>query len=207
MHKLTTIIEAFCILCFSTFSLSCSTYKLTESDLEWQPYREGDLLVFKSNLGEIDTIIVRSIETYNNPDDPLAFLPNKIQSLFVNGKQNILELDAGKKESYIHFTLKLGDKNLRCPNIIKSIKELAKKKSGQNEIIEIEATEYYDNLKELNFDLKNIYWSKEYGYIKLEFKNQYNWELQSFIRNGKNLIENKILLVTNAIANAGMGVH
>jgi hypothetical protein len=207
MHKLTTIIGAFFLICFSTFSNSCSTYKLTESDLEWQPYRKGDLLVFKSNFGEIDTIIVRSIETYKNPDDPLAILPNNMQSIFVNGKQNILEIDAGKKESYIHFTLKLGDKYLKYPNIVKSIKELDKEKSKQNKIVAIEAKEYYDNLKELDFDLKNIYWSKEYGYIKLEFKNEYYWELQSFIRNGKNLIENKILLVTNAIANAGMRVR
>ena len=189
MNKLTSNIVVSLFMCFSTLLLSCSSYKLSEHDLDWQPYRKGDLLIFKSNTEEIDTIKVRSVETYNNPDDPLAFFPNSIESIFVSGEQNILELQAGKNCSFIHFTLKLGDKNLKYPNVVISVKELDQNQSNNNEIVVIKANEYYDNLKDLKFDLKSIYWSKEFGYIKMEFNNEYFWELQSFVRGEKNLMK------------------
>ena len=178
------------ILFLPMLILSCKKYKLSDDDLKWQPYKKGDLLIFQSNKGEIDTIQVTEIEIYNNPDDPLAIFPNIIQSLFVNGKKNILELQAGKNGSFIQFTLKLGDNNLKYPGVVKNIKEVFPKTSSENEFI-IEAKEYYDNMKDVSFDLRYIYWSKDYGYLGLEFKDNYIWKLKSFIRNNKYLIKNQ----------------
>ena len=189
MHRLTSNIGISILICFSTLIISCSSYNLSNRDIGWQPYRKGDILIFKSNNEETDTIIIRSVETYNNSDDHLAIFPNSIQSLFVNGKQNILELQAGKNGSFIHFTLKLGNRNLKYPNVVESVNEIVHKKFDNNEIIVIKAKEYYDNLKDLPFDLRNIHWSKVFGYVKLEFINEYFWELQSFIRGEKNLMK------------------
>ena len=60
---------------------------------------------------------------------------------------------------------------------------------NKKEGIKIEAKEYYDNMKEFSFDLRYIYWSKELGYLKLEFKDNYVWELKGFLRNGNNILE------------------
>ncbi|MEI6682867.1 MAG: hypothetical protein WCO44_09585 [Bacteroidota bacterium] len=189
MQLSTSNISVSILVVFSTLALSCSSYKLSESDLGWQPYRKSDLLIFKSNNLETDSIMVRSVETLTNSDDHLAVFPNSIQSLFVNGKQNILELQAGKKGSFIHFTLKLGNRYLKYPNVVESVKEIDQKKFDNNEIIVIKAKEYYDNLKGQPFNLRCIHWSKVFGYVKLEFNNEYSWELQSFIRDGKNLMK------------------
>lgn len=31
---------------------SCRTYKISQSDLMWQPYKKGNVLIFESNKGE-----------------------------------------------------------------------------------------------------------------------------------------------------------
>lgn len=167
---------------------SCKTYKLSKSDLEWQPYKIGDMLVFESNIGELDTIKIKNVETHINADDPLAVLPNRLQSLFVVEKRSFLEMEAGEKGSYIHFTIRLGKNKLKYPGVVLSIKEM-------NELIEdesgryvIEAKEYYDNMKGRPFDLRYIYWSKKYGYLGLEFKDNYVWALKSFVREGKEIL-------------------
>lgn len=164
---------------------SCRTYKISQNDLKWQPYKDGDVLVFESNKGELDTITIRSIEKYTNPDDPLAVFPNKLQSLFVIGEKNILKISAGKKGTYVNFEICLGKNNLVYPCTIRSINELQNLKINEKDYIVIEAKEDCENLKNRSFDLRYIYWSKEYGYLGLEFKDNYIWSLKSFIREGK----------------------
>lgn len=168
---------------------SCKTYKMSENDLKWQPYKKGDVLIFESNKGEIDTVVIKSIETYINPDDPLAVFPNKLQSLFVISERSILEMSAGEKGTYINFTMHLGNNKLKYPNTLRSITEMDEAKKDKNNRYVIEANEYYDNMKDRPFDLRYIYWSKEYGYLGLEFKDNYVWTLMSFIRDGKRFCE------------------
>ena len=163
---------------------SCRTYKISQNDLKWQPYKDGDVLVFESNKGELDTITIRSIEKYTNPDDPLAVFPNKLQSLFVIAQKSVIEMRANKGGTSIHFTIRLGINHLKYPSTVVDVKELENVKMKEGRYI-IEAKEYYDNMKDVPFDLRYIYWSKEYGYLGLEFKDNYIWSLKSFIRDGK----------------------
>lgn len=178
--------KAILLLSLMALLFSCRKYRLSESDLEWQPYEKGDKLVFESTKGELDTIQIESIEEHINPDDPLAIFPNMIQSLFVLEERAFLQLRAGEKETYIHFEIHLGKNKFNYPRIVKSVNELNQlKKTGTNKYI-IKAEEYYYNLKGKDFDLRYIHWDKEYGYIKLEFEDSYSWHLKSFLRNGVN---------------------
>jgi hypothetical protein len=54
----------------------------------------------------------------------------------------------------------------------------------------IKAIESRENIKGNPFDLQYIYWSMEYGYLVLEFKDNLVWSLQSFIRNDVNVLNN-----------------
>lgn len=179
----------FTILTLLLMLFSCRTHKISQRDLNWQPYKEGDIIVFESNKGEKDTIKIKRIEIYNNPDDPLAIFPNKLQSLFVIADKGILEMDAGKTGVSIHFTIRLGENELKYPNTVLTIKELNKKAEQGKDKYVIEANEFYDNMKDHPFDLRYIYWSKEYGYLGLVFKDNYSWSLISFIRDGKELLQ------------------
>jgi len=168
---------------------SCEAYnKLSKSDLEWQPYKEGDKLIFESNRGELDTIQIEEIKIYSNPNDPLAVFPKMRQTLFVIGERSILEMRAGENGSYIEFTVRLGSNNLKYPNVVLNIKEMNEMNQDQNNQYKIEAKEYYDNMKDRVFDLRYIYWSKKWGYMSLKFKDNYEWHLKSFIRDGKNIL-------------------
>ncbi|TGD59886.1 hypothetical protein [Flavobacterium humi] len=46
----------------------CNKMELTEEEKNWCPYEEGQTLIFKSNLGNLDTLQVDSrVENYTNP--------------------------------------------------------------------------------------------------------------------------------------------
>lgn len=172
---------------------SCNTNKLSENDLEWQPYKEEDKLIFESNKGELDTIQIKNVETHTNPDDPLAILPNTVQSLFVVGKVELLKLHCGKKGSKIEFKIRLGDNNLKYPGTMLYLNKgildtLTVVEFCDKTSYKIKAEESRGNMRDRPFDLRYIYWSKEYGYLGLEFENNYIWKLKSFIRNGENIL-------------------
>lgn len=172
---------------------SCNTYKLTDADLEWQPYKVGDMLVFESSKGELDTIYIRSITINTGAEDPLAIFPDKIQTLFVLGERELLKMHSGKYGSKIAFKIRLGDNtDLRYPGTILNLEKLnldaIKRVTYNNQnCIKIKAEESRENLKNRPFDLRSIYYSKEYGYLSLEFKGNYIWKLKSFMRDGEKL--------------------
>ena len=166
---------------------SCNKYKISKSDLEWQPYEKGDVLIFESNKGEKDTIVVKSIDSYNNTDDPLALFPDKTEILFVMSQKNrsLLFMKAYSGGTYFRFEIRLGNNDLRYASTVLYVEELANNDEG---CIKFEAIENYDNMKDIPSDLKSITWSKELGYLALEFKGDYIWTLKSFVREGKELL-------------------
>ncbi len=168
---------------------SCGFYKLSKSDLSMQPYKAGDILIFESNKGELDTIEIKEVEVHTNFDDPLDLLPNMVQSLFVVAKYSVLEMRKYKTGAYIYFTIRLGDNDLKYPCMGLSIQELEKLSEKENSKITIKAIQSCDNMKDRPFDLRYIYWSKKYGYLGLEFKDNYVWNLKSFVRDGIEIVK------------------
>ena len=190
---------------------SCGkTYKLSEEALAWQPYKVGDVLIFKSNKGEIDTIYVREINSHTNPSDPLDFFPDYHQSLFVTGEIklrepkvdmmkkkyfteniNLLNLHADEESPFFYFVFEKKTDTLDYPTTaltLDSLKlEFKTKKKLKYGAILIQAKEHYD--LPFDYDLANFWWSKEYGYVRYEFKDGYYWELREFIRDNKNILK------------------
>ncbi len=190
-------------------TISCSrTYRLSKSDFEWQPYKKGDILVFKSIDNERDTIFINGIKSYLNPDDPM--MPKEYnETLFISGERSlskprkqaghlfyreyidILEVFSGEENTYLTFVFKKKSDTLSYPTTVLSIDNLKykfkeKSKLSHNSIL-IEAKDYYD----LNFeyDLNFFWWSKQFGYVRYEFKNGIYWELEKFIRKGVNILD------------------
>ena len=178
------------IVLFSVMFLfnSCSFYILSKSDLSWQPYKEGDVLIFESNKGEVDTINIKEVEKHTIPNDPFDLFPTMVQTLFVVAEHSVLEMNIGETGTSIEFTLRLGDNDLRYPCSGLYINDFENKKIEGGKY-KIEAKENCYNMKDKPFDLRYIYWSKEYGYLGLEFKDNYVWFLKSFVRNGKEIFK------------------
>lgn len=175
-----------------------------------QPYKIGDKLIFKSSSNQIDTLFVNEISEYTTPYGNRGFLPEYQTTYFISGEitlQNpfisitgkkvtkeyisLLKLSTVRENDYITLTFKKRSDTLTYPELTFKISDLESKfeKKSKYESIKID-TESYEDLQFV-YDLKNIYWSKEFGYTKYEFKNGYLWNLVKFIRNNENILKTK----------------
>ncbi len=67
---------------------SCSTYKLDEKDIKLNPYKVDDVLIFRNNFNEYDTVLITEINSYINPTDPLSFWGDRTEALTVTARHN-----------------------------------------------------------------------------------------------------------------------
>ncbi len=185
-----------CALFMCLLFISCTRYTLSEKDLEWQPYEVADRLIFISDKGEIDTIVIDQVHIVSNADDPLSIYPNMNQTIFI-GVENrrpstIIELHASKYGKFIDFNLQLGNNDLKytCFNIKIGKVELTQQPFSQYQnVYQIPVEQSCNTTRKYPFDIRYIYWSMEYGYVGMEFKNGYTWTLQSFYRGGVELLQ------------------
>jgi len=197
------ILQSAILLLFSL--VGCKEFKLSTDDLKWQPYEVDDILVFESNIGEVDSIKITSIDSYLNPKDPLAVFPDEYETLFVNGKLlnpnkedkqwdhvNFLNLTSSE-ETWITFNIKKISDSLRYAEAKYSVDQLNRFYNNKkvinnciNDIIELKPN--YTGGLDYEFDLKTYLWSKKYGYVRYSFKKGYYRELKKFIRNGRNIL-------------------
>lgn len=204
------MIGAFCLF-------SCGkVYNLSSEDRKWQPYKDGDLLIFESNQSLPIKVNILSIEMklMSSPED-WSFFPTKTETLYVNGnythktKKSIngqlydssyteiitIGKGGGDNKAYLYFKLdKISPNVLRTPSISLStekIQSLPKKIYKNNEsftVYKILGQEQADNLKEFESNLEYFYYSKEYGYLKFVYNDGNSYQLKKFIRNGNNII-------------------
>ncbi|MGB6083915.1 hypothetical protein [Moheibacter sp.] len=195
------------ILSLSMF-ISCKVHKISDESKEWQPYKKKDILIFKSSKGEFDTIWIKKVSFETAVNDNLSFNPNRFQTLSVTGEIslqrpyplqrglpirrtfiNMLSIYANDPDYLsLDFTKRLD--TLRYSPTRVSIDELSK--------LEVESPRFKHNSFEIKSEsspvnpnliyLTKYWWSKEYGYVRYEFSNGYYWELQQFIRDGKNIL-------------------
>lgn len=171
------------VIAFPFFS--CTISRLTKKDAKLQPYKQADSLVFEFNNGELFALKIEMVKKYTNPDDHLALTTNINQTLFVTTNNgDFLEIRANKRGKYIEFKPYINNLNYKAPN---TVVELNKIKQANDSIISIKAIEYYDNLKEFEYDLNSFYWSAKYGYIQLKYKDGNNLRLKYFYRKGVNI--------------------
>lgn len=175
------------LLCELLMMSSCTTYRLSKKDLAWQPYEEGDTLIFQSSAGVLDTVAIKSVEKYTNPEDPLCIICDWNQSLFVSGARTILDMHTSKWGTSLHFILHLEEDTFRYSSLSIKTSQLSNLKSEERHIYKL-IPKQADANESFPSDLGCIYWSKKLGYIELEYKNGFKWTLKSFKRGGKELL-------------------
>ena len=185
----------------------CKKYTFSSKELQWQPYKAGDILIIESNEKTIDTIWIKEIEVYSNPNDNLALLPDYVETMFVSGEYKpqyvnqkinndkkyfveLLKLNSQEK-SYINFSLSQPKSNISYPSVLCYISDLKNKfEQKKKNIIEIKA----NDINDIQTDGKSFLWSKNYGYLKYNFNDGSFWELKEFIRDGKNILSQSKLV-------------
>lgn len=154
----------------------------------WQPYQQGDSMVFFNNRGDTVCCGIYSIENVSNPSSPLSPLEHWIFSTFVN---------TSEFETIIDVSEELGVKRIDFEPLFQR---------GNIEVIEGEKNQ--TNLGSINYNqmdllkitphpndlliepyLQMIYWSSQYGYVKVFYSDGEIWELNTLNRNGEIIYE------------------
>ncbi|MDB9836796.1 hypothetical protein OAC51_07830 [Flavobacteriaceae bacterium] len=175
---------------------------LNKKDLRWQPYKVGDELIFESNFGQIDKIIVTEIYKSKPPAINFSIIPKEVIDVRIQRKR--IELPKVNDDSYnkydyngkgvhntantlltldanVYFGGKEYEKSLEywVPLGVekKKIKHLNAISKNDIEIKIEEKGKYFTTYEILN---------KKYGIISYGYEHK-NWELKKFLRNGKNI--------------------
>ncbi len=186
----------FCLIFLSIFLrlayLAIDSWTHDYTDKVWQPYQVGDSLTFINNKGDSVKWGISNIEDVSNPSDPLLFLNHRIFSTFVSTIGNfdaIVDISVESNVKTICF-----EPRFRRDRI--SVYE-GKKNRSKNVF-----SREYNQLKVLRISphdkdfksppyLDSLYWSSQFGFIKVFYSDRETWELKSFDRKGKVIYELK----------------
>jgi len=190
------------LFCFSVlFLVSCGqTNRLTEEDYLWMPYNGNEMLVFKSNAGEIDTIFLLKKDTLLAYPEAQSIngVKYEVVSVFckhsdpniLQGKHRYLEnvfLEVKKsknRQAEINILLSAKDANFyRLSRIttdsLSKVKQVTLQTSyGQyDDVYVIEGEDYLGSLSQRSDFVVKLYWSKSEGLIRYDKKDSVFWEL------------------------------
>ena len=159
------------------FIQSCSSISY-----EFNPYRNGDLLIFKDIHNNLDTVEILTTEIYTNGVDPLStsvygqtliVTANYSSPKFGSDEKIVGEyFSINKPSDYIYFHFKFQLKQAKFyGNSLKFTEYRALKKLNFlsrgytfKDVVKIES-DNNEYAKEKNF-INYLYWSKEWGYVK-----------------------------------------
>jgi len=180
------------LISFMTF-ISCFQNKtyLTDEEKNWNPYKKGQTLVFESNAGLLDSILIEEV-TYGFPDG--IGVVDKDEILHVVGKKRryknnrevsnyifTIHAKTQKRNSRIQFSISVKDSEFfpyyyDLENYLMKLPEqkMIVNNTSFTDVIKIKTKGKLDNTKGIRF----IYWSKSKGYVKLEENNGTIWELK-----------------------------
>jgi hypothetical protein len=174
---------------------SCSqnrTY-LTEQEKAWNPYIEGQVLVFGTSGGNMDTLVITRVEDKRFPDgigalqnerlrvlvkiknSPISTKPIEVMLIYIYSK-------TAKDPSDISFEIPLaGGKFFGKAYPIDELEKYAEfslqTQSGIfNDVIRIDDNSNQDLREE---DIATIFWSKSAGFVRCIEKDGTVWELIS----------------------------
>ena len=182
--------------------LGCGkSYRFSEDDLRWQPYKGGELLVFQSDSGELDSIWIGELPeaTMVSNDHDWQLFPDKFEVVSVRArfsdpsppagtrhrylKGSILRLSSSLKEEELSIDFMLTAKNAkfygstRKKSALKQIDLVELRTTYRNYediiIIESEDREY----REKEHFIERIYWSMSDGYVRYDLKGGAYWQL------------------------------
>lgn len=155
------------------------------SDKIWQPYQQGDSLVFFNNKGDIIRWGISQIDTRSNPSDPLLLLNHRIYSTVVSTMSNfdaIIHIREEEGIKTIYFEPRFRRGSIKVIEDKKNHTNLDSIKYNQMDLFKI--TPHQTDLRIEPYQ-KTIYWSSQYGFIKIFYSDGVVWELKSLSRNGQ----------------------
>lgn len=160
-----------------------------------QPYRLGDSLIFKINDDLNDTLVISNIEKYVNPDDPLSIYPKWVKTTFVCAKtpekqeKEILRIEVSRNYKYLCFCDFVNREyaseffsDLYCNLDSDTYRDF---QDNKDFIFGVNQFEYSNGMNPSDFNLKEVRWSANYGYLNFKFKGNREYKLITFIRDGE----------------------
>jgi len=181
------------------FLFACKSYQLSQSDLAWNPYNVNDRLIFKSNTGKMDTILIQKIDRSTSKNEQYSPTSGTSEQMAVLARVRVpYNLDTGETQlmdGHPIFAL-IADKggamanmmldvqNTIFPNSVISIKELEKKQviskkiGGKiyNDLIVLKPSNTYPEKGATRYT-DVLYWSKSKGYVRFDVSAEEYWEL------------------------------
>lgn len=186
------------------FLVSCGRLnKLSEEDYSWMPYMGNETLVFKSNIGETDTIFLLKKDTGMVYAEPQSLNGIKYEMVSVFYKHSDSKNPPHNKPRYLenHFLEIEKSKDNRAEiNIMLSAKDahfyrLSKIKIdslskirpvtlqtsfGQHDdVYVIEGEDYLGSFFQRSNFVTKLYWSKSSGLVRYDKKGDVYWELMN----------------------------
>ena len=192
----TKFITALLIISFLT---SCRrTYKLSDNDYSWMPYKGNETLVFTSNTGKTDTIFFLKKDTLIAYPEAQALNGKTYEVVRIFCRHtdplkeggyryldnNFFELKKSKeKKARLYFNLSTKDANFyRLTGIrIDSLNQenfssLATKHKTYNDVYVIDDQDWL-NFRQRSDYVTKLYWSKSEGLIRYDKQDSVYWEL------------------------------
>ena len=174
-----------------SFLTSCrGSYRLSEEEHEWIPYKGNETLVFSSNTNDIDTIFFIQKETLIAYPEAQALNGKTYEMVRIFAKysndvsRDFVELRKSKdKKARLHFNLWAKDAVFyRLTGIsIDSLSQQAptsfKTESKTYNDVYIIDDEDWLNFKQRNNYVTKLYWSKSEGLIRYDKQDSVYWEL------------------------------
>jgi hypothetical protein len=172
-------------LFFSSCSCKDKYYNLTEEELKLLVYKEGDVVMFKNNYDEKDTLICdysrSSYDSETAVGTTCSQTINKQRaSSVINSKNFRLGIALKKVNNEIIITISFSIPNIEIPDRWNRILFIETKSGSELSTAVINNKEYKNVLLfegEPNTDLRKLYYQKENGFLKFEMANGEIWEI------------------------------
>ena len=191
----------FIVFCTSFLMYCGHLNKLKKEDYEWMPYSGHETLVYRSNIGDMDTIFLLKKDTLiaypeaqslngmtyevlsvfcrhsdpNLPSDNHRYLENdffKIERSKDNQSRLKILLSAVDANFYRLSTIKIDSLAAEKPS------SLHTKHSQYSDVYVINAEDYLGNLNKRSNFITKVYWSKSQGLIRFDKTENIYWELE-----------------------------
>ncbi|WP_192820525.1 hypothetical protein [Rufibacter sp. LB8] len=200
----------FFLILLTVLSISCNQkVYLEKSDLQWNPYKTGDVLIFKSSENELDTLHIVNVSRKNFASS-LRMEKYTNEHIQVLGKyrrpkvgdfihREILDIKSGSSDEWSEIDFSFSSYNATYygkSELIYELKTLKEKTfitpfSVFDDVIQLTGKigpemldGHFSQLSYQHRAIKKLYWSKSTGYVGFEM-----WEGETWLLYDKYRVE------------------
>jgi hypothetical protein len=182
--------------------MSCGqSNRLRKEDYEWMPYDGHEILVFRSNAGDVDTIFLLKKDTLraypeaqslngteyevlsifcrhsdpNSPSENHQYLENDFFRIekSKDNRSRLTILLAAKDANFYRLT------SIRIDTLVEEKPLSLQTKIGQyTDVYEINGEDYTGSFSQRSNFITKVYWSKSQGLIRYDKRGGVYWELE-----------------------------